>query len=66
MAAAMPCRPIALTSEAAIEQEKVPGIAAHYKRGLPAKSTRLHLEHSDGGLKVYSVNARGMACAGAT
>lgn len=45
-------------------KERVPGIPAHYKRRLLAKSTRLDLVHSDGGLNVYEVNAQGMACAG--
>jgi hypothetical protein len=47
-------------------KERVPGIVAHYKRPLLAKSTRLHLVHSDGGVKVYEVNELGMACAGGT
>jgi hypothetical protein len=47
-------------------KERVPGIAAHYKRALLAKSTRLHLVHSDGGVKVYEVTDRGTACAGGT
>ena len=45
---------------------RVPGIAAHYKRPLLAKSTRLDLVHSDGDLRVYQVNDQGMACAGGT
>lgn len=45
---------------------RVPGIAAHYKRPLLAKSTRLDLVHSDGDLRVYQVNDQGMACADGT
>ncbi|HEX8767166.1 MAG TPA: hypothetical protein VF714_02285, partial [Jatrophihabitans sp.] len=46
--------------------DRVPGNQAHYKRALLAKSTRLTLVHRDGGLRVYQVNADGMACAGGT
>jgi hypothetical protein len=47
-------------------KDRVPGIKAHYKRPLLAKSTRLTLVHSDGDLRVYRVNERGVACAGGT
>ena len=47
-------------------KDRVPGNRAHYQRARLAKSTRLDLVHSDGDLRVYQVNADGMACAGGT
>jgi hypothetical protein len=45
---------------------RVPGMRPHYQRARLAKSTRLTLVHSDGGLNVYEVNEEGMACPGGT